>query len=89
MYYRQSDHAVVQGVSEIAGKRGASMAQVALAWLLHQPGVTAPIVTAPIVGASRMEHLVDAVEALEVKLSEEEREALAAPYEPHPVLGHE
>lgn len=84
MYYRQSDHAVVQGVSEIAGKRGLSMAKVALAWLLHQPGVTAPIV-----GASRMEHLVDAVEALEVKLSEEEREALTAPYEPHPVSGHE
>jgi aryl-alcohol dehydrogenase (NADP+) len=84
MYYRQSDHAVVQGVSEIAGKRGVSMGQVSLAWLLHQPGVTAPIV-----GVSRMEHLVDAVEALEVKLSEEEREALAAPYEPHPVLGHE
>ncbi len=84
MYYRRSDHAVVQGVSEIAGKRGASMAQVALAWLLHQPGVTAPIV-----GASRMEHLVDAVKALEVKLSKEDKEALAAPYEPHPVLGHE
>jgi aryl-alcohol dehydrogenase-like predicted oxidoreductase len=84
MYYRQSDHAVVQGVSEIAGKRGVSMAKVALAWLLHQPGVTAPIV-----GASRMEHLVDAVEALEVKLSGEEREALTSPYEPHPVSGHE
>jgi aryl-alcohol dehydrogenase (NADP+) len=83
-YYRRSDHAVLQAVSEIARKRGVSMAKVALAWLLHQPGVTAPIV-----GASRMEHLVDAVEALEVKLSEEEREALAAPYEPHPVLGHE
>jgi aryl-alcohol dehydrogenase (NADP+) len=84
MYYRQSDHAVIQAVSEIAGKRGVSMAKVALAWLLHQPEVTAPIV-----GASQMEHLVDAVEALEVKLSEEERVALSAPYEPHPVLGHE
>jgi aryl-alcohol dehydrogenase (NADP+) len=84
MYYRQSDHAVVQGVSEIAGKRGVTMAQVALAWLLHQPGVTAPII-----GASRMEHLEEAVKALEIRLDEEERKALAEPYEPHPVLGHE
>ena len=84
MYYRQSDHAVVQGVSEIAGKRGVTMAQVALAWLLHQPGVTAPII-----GASRMEHLEEAVNAFEIRLDEEERKALAEPYESHPVLGHE
>lgn len=84
MYYRQSDHAVVRSVSEIAGKRGVTMGQVALAWLLHQPGVTAPII-----GASRMEHLEEAVKALEIRLDEEERKALAEPYEPHPVLGHE
>ncbi|NNF83604.1 MAG: aldo/keto reductase [Deltaproteobacteria bacterium] len=84
MYYRQSDHAVVRGVSEIAGKRGVSLAQVALAWLFQQPGVTAPII-----GASRMEHLEEAVKALEIRLDEEEQKALAEPYEPHPVLGHE
>ncbi len=60
------------------------MAQVALAWLLHRPGVTAPIV-----GATRMEHLEEAVKALEITLNEEERKALEDPYEPHPVLGHE
>jgi len=83
-YYRPSDRAVVHRLSDVAGKRGLTMAQVALAWLLHQPGVTAPII-----GATRMEHLEDAVKALEIGLDEEERKALAEPYEPHPVLGHE
>ena len=83
MYYRDSDFAVVERVGEIARRRGVSNAQIALAWLLHQPGVTAPII-----GASKMPHLEDAVHALQVKLSDEELQALAAPYEPHPVLGH-
>ena len=56
---------------------------MALAWLLHQPGVTAPIV-----GASKMQHLDDAVAALDLKLDAEELKALAEPYQPHPVLGH-
>ena len=84
MYYRPGDRAVVHRLSDVAGKRGATMAQVALAWLLHQPGVTAPII-----GASRMEHLEEAVKALEIRLDGEEQKALAEPYEPHPVLGHE
>jgi aryl-alcohol dehydrogenase (NADP+) len=83
MYYRDSDFSVVERVGEIAAKRGVSNAQVALAWLLHQPGVTAPIV-----GASKMAHLEDAVKAVQIKLSDEELRALAEPYEPHPVLGH-
>ena len=83
LYYQPSDFAVVDRVSEIAHKRGIPNAQVALAWLLHQPGVTAPIV-----GASRMKHLDDAVAALTVKLDAEELKALAEPYQPHPVLGH-
>ncbi len=83
MYYRDSDFTVVERVTEIAKKRGVSNAQIALAWLLQQPGVTAPII-----GASKMHHLEDAVKALEVKLSDEELKALAEPYEPHPVLGH-
>ena len=83
LYYQQSDFAVVDRVGEVARKRGIPNAQVALAWLLHQPGVTAPIV-----GASRMHHLDDAVAALSVKLDAEELKALAEPYRPHAVLGH-
>ncbi len=70
-------------VSEIARARGVPNAQVALAWILHQPGVTAPIV-----GASKMQHLEDAVAALSLKLDERELKALAEPYQPHRVLGH-
>jgi 1-deoxyxylulose-5-phosphate synthase len=83
LYYQPSDFTVVDRVSEIANRRGLPNAQVALAWLLHQPGVTAPIV-----GASKMEHLEDAVAALSVKLDAQELKALAEPYQPHPVLGH-
>lgn len=84
MYVHPGDQAVVKGVADLAGKRGVSMARIALAWLLHQPGVTAPIV-----GASRMEHLEEAVKALEIELTAEEQKALGDSYEPHPVLGHE
>jgi aryl-alcohol dehydrogenase (NADP+) len=83
MYYQDSDFTVVDRLSEIARKRGVNNAQVALAWVLAQPGVTAPIV-----GASKMEHLEDAVAALSLKLDDEELKALAQPYTPHPVLGH-
>jgi aryl-alcohol dehydrogenase (NADP+) len=83
MYYNDGDFKVVERVSEIAGKRGVSNAQVALAWLLAQPGVTAPIV-----GASKPHHLEDAIAAAELKLSEDEIKALKEPYTPHPVLGH-
>ena len=83
MYYEDSDFDVVQRVSEVAKKRGVPNAQVAISWLLQQPGVTAPIV-----GATKMQHLEDAVAALSVKLTEEELKALAEPYKPHPVLGN-
>ena len=83
MYYEDDDFAVVDRVSEIARKRGVPNAQVALAWLLAQPAVTAPII-----GASKMSHLDDAVAALELKLDDAELKALAEPYRPHPVLGH-
>jgi 1-deoxyxylulose-5-phosphate synthase len=83
LYYQDSDFEIVDRVSEIAAKRGVPNAQVALAWLLHQPGVTAPII-----GASKMKHLDDAIAALELKLDASELEALSAPYRPHPVLGH-
>ena len=74
---------MVDRVAEIAAKRGVSNAQVALAWLLHQPGVTAPIV-----GASKPHHLDDALAAATLKLDEAELKVLAEPYQPHPVLGH-
>ncbi|MDB5311833.1 MAG: yhdN 4 [Gemmataceae bacterium] len=83
LYYSDADFAVVERVGEVARKRGVSNAQVALAWLLHQPGVTAPII-----GASKPHHLDDAVAALNLKLDEAELKALAEPYRPHPVLGH-
>jgi aryl-alcohol dehydrogenase (NADP+) len=83
LYYNDTDYDIVDRVGEIAGKRGVSNAQVALAWLLAQPGVTAPIV-----GASKPHHLDDALAALTLKLDAAELEALAAPYRPHPILGH-
>jgi len=83
MYYQPSDFAVVERVGEIARQRGVPNAQVALAWVLQQPGVTAPIV-----GASKMEHLEDAIAALSLKLDQRELQALADPYQPHRVLGH-
>ncbi|HXK00830.1 MAG TPA: aldo/keto reductase [Verrucomicrobiae bacterium] len=83
LYYRPSDFAVVDRITEVARRRGASNAQVALAWVLQQPGITAPII-----GASRMAHFDDAISALSVRLDDEELKALAEPYQPHPVLGH-
>jgi aryl-alcohol dehydrogenase-like predicted oxidoreductase len=85
LYHRdEDDHAVIDRVTEVAQKRGVPNAQVALAWLLAQPGVTAPII-----GASKMAHLDDAVKALDLQLDAEELKSLAEPYRPHPVLGHQ
>jgi len=83
MYYQPSDFAMVERIGEVARARGASNAQVALAWLLGRPGITAPIV-----GASRMAHLDELVAAAEMKLEPAEIAALDACYQPHPVLGH-
>ncbi|PLS78116.1 MAG: aldo/keto reductase [Chloroflexi bacterium] len=83
MYYNDADFTVVDQVMALAEQRGVKPAQVALAWILHQPGVTAPII-----GASKMEQLEQAVAALDVQLSAEDLKALEAPYQPHPVLGH-
>jgi 1-deoxyxylulose-5-phosphate synthase len=83
MYYEDSDFEVISRVTKIARKRGVPNAQVALAWLLNQPGVTAPIVE-----ATKMTQLEDAAGALSVKLDAEELKALAKPYKPHPVLGN-
>ncbi len=83
MYYDPSDFAVVEQLSGVARKRGVPNAQVALAWLLAQPGITAPII-----GASKMKHLVDAVAALTISLDSSETTALEEAYRPHRVLGH-
>lgn len=83
LYFQDSDFKIVDRISEIAKKRGVSNAQIALAWVLHQPGVTAPII-----GASKMEQLEDLVKALELKLDTEELKQLGELYQPHPVLGH-
>lgn len=83
LYYQPSDFTVVERVTEIANQRGVSNSQVALAWVLAQPGITSPIV-----GASKMKHLEDAIAALEIKLTEAELKALGEPYQPHTILGH-
>jgi aryl-alcohol dehydrogenase-like predicted oxidoreductase len=77
-----ADRAVVERVAEIAALRGIPRAQVALAWVAAQRGITAPIV-----GATKAHHLDDAVAALSVMLSDEEIRRLEGPYQPHPVLG--
>jgi len=83
LYYRDADFAVVDAVEAIAKERGLSNTQVALAWVLRNPAITAPIV-----GASKMHHLSEALAALEVTLTDDEVAALEAPYQPKPVLDH-
>ena len=83
MYFQRSDFPVVRRAAALAKRRGLSTAQVALAWLLHKPGVAAPII-----GASQMQHLEEAVAAVDVHLSEKEMAYLEESYRPHPVLGH-
>ena len=83
MYGSPSGWEVIDRVVEVAGERGVPPAQIALAWLLHKPGVTAPIV-----GATKVEHLDDAIAAEQLSLSDEEIARLEEPYVPHPVLGH-
>ena len=78
-----TDFDVIERATEVAGARGASTAQVALAWLLSKPGVTAPIV-----GATRLEHLEDALAAEQLELTPEEVAALEEPYVPHAIAGH-
>jgi aryl-alcohol dehydrogenase-like predicted oxidoreductase len=83
LYYRESDFAVLERVLALAERLGHTPAQIALAWMLHKPGITAPII-----GASKMPHLEQAVAALDISLSDEDIAYLEEPYTPHPVLGH-
>jgi aryl-alcohol dehydrogenase (NADP+) len=83
MYYRPEDFTIADRVQQLAKQRGVSGSQVALAWVLNKSYVTAPII-----GASKLEHLEQAIAALDIKLSEAEVKALEEPYQVHPVLGH-
>ncbi len=83
LYYQQDDFTVVDRVKAVAGSVGKTMPQVALAWMLSKPYITAPIV-----GASKLPHLEQAVEALSLHLTAEQVRVLEEPYRPHPVAGH-
>lgn len=83
MYYQPDDFEVADRVSQVARQRGLSNMQVALAWMLSKPWITAPII-----GASKMRHLEEALSALDLKLSEAEIQRLEEPYKPHTILGH-
>ncbi|WP_339155481.1 aldo/keto reductase [Actinomadura luteofluorescens] len=81
--YGEADFDVVDAVREVAAERGVPAAQVALAWLLSKPGVTAPIV-----GATKLTHMDDAIHAADLQLEDKEIERMQAPYRPHTVIGH-
>jgi aryl-alcohol dehydrogenase-like predicted oxidoreductase len=78
----EADRKVADRVAEVAKARGVARSQIALAWLLAKP-----VITAPIVGATKLHHLDDAIAAVDVKLSAEEIAALEEPYVPHAVVG--
>jgi 1-deoxyxylulose-5-phosphate synthase len=83
MYFREYDFAVLDAVEKIAKQRGVTPSQVACAWILQAPGVTAPII-----GATKLKHLTEAIKAVEIKLSADEMAEVERPYRPHPILGH-
>jgi aryl-alcohol dehydrogenase-like predicted oxidoreductase len=83
LYYQDDDFAIVDRLTDVARAHGLTNMQVAIAWILSKPAITAPII-----GATRLSYLDDAVAALSVKLSEEEIRRLEEPYRPHPVKGH-
>ncbi|MEA2146452.1 MAG: hypothetical protein QOG59_2039 [Solirubrobacteraceae bacterium] len=84
LYTPEADFPVVERAVEIAEQRGVSSAQVALSWLIHKPGVTAPIV-----GATKLEHLQDALAAEQLELTEDEVRRLEELYQPHAIAGHQ
>jgi len=83
LYFRDEDFAVADRVTELANERGVTGSQIALAWVLSKPYVSSPII-----GATRLDHLDQAIAALDLQLSEDERKRLEEPYKPHPVLEH-
>lgn len=83
LYFREEDYPVADRVAEVAQARGVTGSQIALAWILNKPYVTSPII-----GATKLDHLDQAIAALDIQLSEEEVKKLEEPYKPHPILGH-
>ena len=83
LYFRDGDFTVAERAQEIAREHGVSGSQIALAWVLNKPHITAPII-----GATKMDHLEQAIAALEIKISDDEMNRLEELYQPHPVLGH-
>ena len=83
LYFREEDFTVADWAREIAKERGVTGSQIALSWILSKPYVTSPII-----GATKMDHLEQAIAALDIKLSEDEVKRLEEPYRPHPILGH-
>jgi 1-deoxyxylulose-5-phosphate synthase len=83
MYFRESDFEVLGAVEKVAKQRGVAPSQIACAWILQAPGVSAPIS-----GATKLKHLKESIEAVSIKLSAEEVSELEKPYTPHPILGH-
>ena len=83
MYFRENDFTIIECVQEIAEKRSVTNAQIALAWMLSKPHITAPII-----GASKMAHLEEAIAALDIVLLKDEISSLEEAYQPHPILGH-
>jgi aryl-alcohol dehydrogenase-like predicted oxidoreductase len=83
LYFREEDFTIVERAWEVAKEHNASGSQIALAWVLSKPYITAPII-----GASKMKHLDQSIAALEIKLAPEEIERLEELYQSHPVLGH-
>ena len=82
-YFKPEDFDVTETIEAMAKEKGVKAAQIAFAWLLHKP-----FITAPIIGAAKTKHLEEAVEALDVKLDVEEMKRLEECYKPHPIIGH-
>ena len=83
LYFREEDFVIAERAAEVAKSHNASASQVALAWVLNKPHITAPII-----GSSKIEHLDQAIAALEIKLTADEIQLLEELYQPHPILGH-
>ena len=83
LYFREEDFVIAERAAEVAKSHNVSASQVALAWVLNKPHIAAPII-----GSSKIEHLDQAIAALEIKLSEDEIKSLEELYQPHPILGH-
>jgi aryl-alcohol dehydrogenase-like predicted oxidoreductase len=82
-HFDKTDFEIVDRAKKLADEHSATPVQIALAWMLHKPGVVAPII-----GASKMHHLEDSIGAVEISLSEDEIAFLEEPYKPYPVMGH-